>query len=204
PAEMKFPRLELMVAADTNLGIGKENKMAWHLPTEFSYYRRMTTSPAPGSNGKVHASIFATKTWQSIPQEMKPWGNTICFILSRSMTAKDVQGYSDVYIHSSIEDIIAHIRLPEMRKRIDRVWMHGGAFGYQEALRSKHFYRIYLTKIHAEFQCDVFFPRYDENRLKLVHDPDVPQGIQVDHGISYQVHVYETTGACPLIEDFAR
>ncbi len=197
-SEIEFPRLELMVATDLKLGIGKENKMAWHLPTEFSYYRRMT-SCADGSE-KVHASIFATKTWQSIPPEMKPWGNTICFILSRSMTEDDVRNYRDVYVHSSLEEIIAHMRETDMRKRIDRVWMHGGGFGYKEALLSKHFYRLYHTKIDAEFACDVFFPRYDECQLQIVHDPDVPQGTQLDHGISYQIHVYESTGVCPLLD----
>ena len=194
-AEIEFPRLELMVATDRNLGIGKGNKMAWHLPSEFAYYRRMTTA---GDEGKVHASIFATKTWQCIPAEMKPWGNTICFILTRSMTAEDVRAYQDVYVHSSLEEIIDHLRQPEIRERIDRVWVHGGGFGYSAALRSKHFYRLYQTKIDAEFQCDVLFPNYDENKLKLVHDPDVPQGIQVDGDINYKVFVYETTGICPL------
>lgn len=198
-AEIEFPRLELMVATDRNLGIGKENKMAWHLPSEFAYYKRMTTSTAGA--GKVHASIFATKTWQSIPPEMKPWGNTICFILSRSMTSEDVRSYRDVYVHSSLEEIIDHLRQPEIRQNIDRVWMHGGGFGYSAALRSKHFYRLYRTKIDADFTCDVFFPSYDENRLRLVRDLDVPQGIQVDGGINYQVFVYETTGICPLTDD---
>lgn len=200
---MEFPRLELIVAVERNLGIGKNNKLPWSISSEFAYYRRMTTS-APGSS-KVHASIYATKTWESIPPEQRPWGNTICFILSRSMTTEDVQHYRDVYVHSSLEDILKHLCQPEMRQRIDRVWMHGGVFGYNQALRSKHFHRMYITKIDAEYPCDVFFPRYDENRLKLVvdDDPRVPKGIQHDNNadVDFEVFVYETTGECPLIDD---
>lgn len=199
--EIEFPRLEIMVATDRNLGIGKNNKMPWRLPAEFAYYRRMTTS-SPGS-GKVHASIFATKTWQCIPPELKPWGNTICFVLSRSMTAEDVKHYRDVYVHSSLQDIIDHLCLPDIRQRIDRVWMHGGSIGYIETLRSKHFYRLYKTNIYAKYLCDTFFPRYDENRLKLIEDPNVPRGVQHDDtaNVDFEVFVYETTGNCPLIED---
>ena len=193
--EVEFPRLELIVAVDNDMGIGKENKMAWHLPTEFSYYRRMTTSA--GGADKVHASVYATKTWQSMPEQAKPWGNTICFILSRSLTVDDVRDYKDVYVHSSLQDIIDHLRRPEMRNRIDRVWIHGGAFLYKEAFLSKHFYRLYLTKIYDNFGCDAFFPPYDVSRLKLVHDPEVPNGIQHDNGIDYEISVYETV--CPLL-----
>lgn len=196
--EVEYPRLEVIVAADRNLGIGKDNKLPWRLPSEFAYYRGISSSKR-GSD-KVHASIYATKTWLSIPPESRPWGNTICFIISRSLKAEDVRQYRDVYVHSSLQEVIDHLRRPEMRERIDRVWVHGGAFGYAEALRSPHFYRLYRTKIHAEYPADTFFPRYDESCLKVVQDPDTPQGIQHDNGVDYEVVVYETTGVCPLME----
>ena len=86
-----------------------------------------------------------------------------------------------------------------MRERVDRIWVHGGVVTYTEALKSPHFYRLYITKIGATFPADVFFPRYDESRLSLVHDPLVPQGVQQDADIEYQVFVYETTGLNPLL-----
>ena len=196
--EIEYPRLEIVVAADRNLGIAKENKLPWRLPTELAYYKRLTTSPA--GSAKVHASIYATKTWNSIPETLRPWGNTICFILSRSMTAEDVRHYRDVYVHSSFQDIIDHLCQPEIKQRIDRIWMHGGVVGYTEAFRSKHFYRLYMTKIDAEFECDVFFPRVDESCLRIVEDPSVPKDVQTDNGLSYRICVYGSTGKCPLIE----
>ena len=196
---MEYPRLELMVATDNNLGIGKDNKLPWKIPSEFAYYRRMTSSAIDSK--KVHASIYATKNWHSLPETCKPWGNTICFILSRSIRQEDVSKYGqDVYVHSTWKAIIDHLCQPEIRERVDRIWVHGGVITYTEALRSPHFYRLYITRIEANFPADVFFPKFDESRMCLVHDPDVPQGIQHDADVDYQIFVYETIGLNPLLE----
>lgn len=51
----KYPKLELIVAADQNLGIGKDGKLPWHLPTEFAYFLRLTQNR---DQGKVHLPNF--------------------------------------------------------------------------------------------------------------------------------------------------
>lgn len=33
---------------------------------------------------------------------------------------------------------------------------------------SKYFYRLYLTDIKKHFDCDVFFPKFNEESLKKV------------------------------------
>lgn len=35
-------------------------------------------------------------------------------------------------------------------------------------MESEHFYRLYMTKILKHFDCDTFFPKYDENDLREV------------------------------------
>ncbi len=201
--KMDYPRLELLVATDKNLGIGKDNRLPWSIPSEFAYYKRMSTSPAGAA--KVHASIYGRKNWESIPEKVRPWGNTICFILSRTMKMEDVSKYgADVHVHSTWDAIIEHLRQPEMRERIDRVWVHGGEAIYKMAMRSSLFYRLYWSKINASYPVDVFFPVCDENRLKRVHDPDVPQGVHHDAGVDYEVFVYESKGVSPLLEDVSK
>ena len=56
--EVKYPRLELIVACDQNLGIGKDGTLPWSLPSEFAYYLRMAQNNRQNSEGKVHVSIF--------------------------------------------------------------------------------------------------------------------------------------------------
>jgi dihydrofolate reductase len=194
-----YPRLELMVACDQNLGIGKDGTLPWSLPSEFAYFLKMTQN-YQGTGGKVHVSIFGRANWESIAKtcgDSNPWKDTICFILSRSMDTHELP--NDVFVCSSFEDIINHLNKPEIRERVDRVWVHGGVSVYTEALRSPYFYRLYRTTIEAKYPADVFFPRVDETRLTLVHDPDVLQGPQHENGVNFQVFVFQTTGVNPLV-----
>ncbi len=61
----------------------------------------------------------------------------------------------------------------------------------QMAIESSLIHRIYLTKLVQEFDCDIFFPEFDKSQYKLVKDPDVPEGEQVEGEINYEFQVYE-------------
>ena len=39
---MSSPSITLIVAAAENNAIGKDNKMLWHLPTDFKYFKNST------------------------------------------------------------------------------------------------------------------------------------------------------------------
>lgn len=198
--EVPYPRLELMVACDQALGIGKDGTLPWSLPSEFAYFLKMTQN-REGNGGKVHASIFGRANWDSIAKTIgspdnNPWKDTICYILSRSMTNQELP--KDVYVCSSFQEIIDHLNRPEIKERVDRVWIHGGVSVYKEALGSPYFYRLYKTVIEATYPSDVFFPPVDETRLTLVHDADVLQGVQRENDINFQVFVFQSTGVNPL------
>ena len=196
--EVKYPRLELMVACDTNLGIGKDGTLPWSIPSEFAYYLRMTQNNRENSEGKVHASIFGWANWQSIAKMFKvenPWKDTICFILSEVAQEHEK---ADVYVCTSFQEIIDHLQRPEIKERIDRVWVHGGNSVFNEAFRSPHFYRLYQTRIENVYPADVFFPQIDESLLTLIHDPETLQGVQHENDVAFQVQVYQSTGVCPL------
>lgn len=193
---MEYPRLELIAAVDKNGGVGLDNRLPWQLASEWAYFQRMTI-PAQGC-GRIHAAIFGTRTWESIPAGMRPWRNCINYIISRSMTPSDVEQYEDVHVFRHLSEVVAHLRLPQVRHRVDRVWVHGGRIVWTQALRSTHFHRLYLTKIDAVYDADVYFPDVDESLLEKVHDADVPQGVRVDNGVAYTVNVFQTRGTSPI------
>lgn len=201
-SEIKHPKLELITACEQNFGIGINGELPWSIPSEFAYFVSMTKSRL-NSEGKVHASIFGRTTWDETAKifgtfEASPWKDTICFILSRSMPVPE--GFGNVYVCSTFQEVIDHLNRPEIKARVDRVWVHGGGKIYKEALGSPYFYRLYQSRIKASYNSDCFFPRFDESLMSLVHDPDVPQGIQHDNGIEYQVYVFQSNGVNPLLE----
>jgi dihydrofolate reductase len=103
-------------------------------------------------------------------------------------------------VSSDFQQIIHHLQNGAFRDQIDRIWVHGGRDIYAQAMHSSHFYRLYVTRIDAVYEADVFFPPVDWNKLNAVHDDQVPQGVQIDNGTEYSVFVYESNGSCPLIE----
>ena len=74
---------------------------------------------------------------------------------------------------------------------VDSIWLVGGSALYKYAMETSAAAHIYLTRIHAEFDCDTFFPQIDFDNYVEVNDPDVEREIQHEGNISYNYMVYE-------------
>jgi len=48
-----------------------------------------------------------------------------------------------------------------------------------------------MTRVLKDFECDVFCDPIDETKFKLVQDPRVPEDIQEENGLQFQVEVYQ-------------
>lgn len=52
--------------------------------------------------------------------------------------------------------------------------------------------RVYLTKIESDFNCDVFYPEFDDMQMfKEIKLSEVSQDVQEEKGVKYRFHVYE-------------
>lgn len=76
-------------------------------------------------------------------------------------------------------------------------------------MKSKNFFRLYLTEIKKEFDCDTFFPKMDVNLKEIegyvifiynrwvIHliifyrEPGIPEGIQEEKAIQFEYKLYE-------------
>ena len=61
-------RLSLIVAMAKNRVIGNKNKMPWHLPADFSYFKKTTTG---------HPVIMGRKTFESIGRPLPARRNVV-------------------------------------------------------------------------------------------------------------------------------
>src|SRR5262249_15619260 len=93
-----------------NRVIGAGNRIPWHLPEDFKWFKRMTT-------GQV--IVMGRKTFESIG---KPLPNRTTIVLSRS--ARPIQ---DVTVISSLSEI-------DLNRETRDVYICGGAQVYAEAL----------------------------------------------------------------------
>ncbi len=171
---MKF---SIIVAADINLGIGKDNKLPWHLPGDMKYFAEVTSDAA---EGKQNALIMGRKTWESIPAAHRPLKARLNVVLSRG----DVELPEGVLLEHSFEDAL---KMLDGRDDVGKVFIIGGANVFEQAINHPDCEKIYITEVVGEFECDVFFPMppdgvFEEKSVSETHK---------DEGGEYRFSVYE-------------
>jgi len=126
--------LSIIVAADRNNVIGKDNALIWHLPNDLRFFKEKTTG---------HAIVMGRRTFDSVG---KPLPNRRNIIITRNTDFK-VDGCEVV---TSLEAALALLN-PQ-----DENFIVGGEEIYRQALPLAD--RVYLTRIDHEFEGDRHFP----------------------------------------------
>lgn len=129
--------ISLVVAAAENNAIGKDNKLLWHLPDDFRHFKNLTTG---------HSILMGRKTFESFP---KPLPNRRHIVLSRQPNYAP-EG-ADI-----ARDLAQGLSLA---KDQNLLFIIGGAQIYKQAMDIAD--RIDLTRVHAHFNADAFFPDID-------------------------------------------
>jgi dihydrofolate reductase len=128
--------VSLIVAYDRNRGIGKDNKMPWHLPSELAHFKRTTM-------GKP--IVMGRKTHESIGRALPGRRN---IVITRNTI--DTQGVETA--HSMQEAL-------NLCNDTEEIMVIGGGQIYAAALPLAT--RVIATEIHADFDADVRFPELD-------------------------------------------
>ena len=168
---MKF---SLIAAVDSKMGIGKNGNLAWHLPADMEYFRRVTSG-----NGK-NAIIMGRTTWESIPNWRKPLKDRLNIVLT---TQKNYFVPEGVPRAGSLAEALA---IAEAQK-CEYVFVIGGAKVFVSAMAHPDCAKIYLTHIESDFDCDTFFPPVDLEKFTLASASEQLE----EHGLKFQFALYE-------------
>lgn len=134
--------MNIIVAADSNWGIGNHNSLLVQIPRDQKMFREMTM-------GKV--VVMGRKTLESLPQK-QPLKNRTNIILTtdHNYKAKDA-----ILVHS-IDEL-----LEELKKYKDEdIYIAGGESIYRQMLPYCNV--AHVTKIDYAYQADTYFPNLDE------------------------------------------
>uniref|UniRef100_A0A8C5S556 dihydrofolate reductase n=1 Tax=Laticauda laticaudata TaxID=8630 RepID=A0A8C5S556_LATLA len=138
---------------------------------------------------KQNVVIMGRKTWFSIPEKHRPLKNRINIVLSKEL--KDVPEGAH-YLAKSLEEALDHLETPEMKRKVDKVWIVGGSSIYKEAMERPIHHQLFVTRIMHDFESDTFFPEIDLKKYRLLPNyTDIPVDIQEENGIQYKFEVYE-------------
>lgn len=136
--------VSILVAKSKNDVIGKNNQLPWHLPADLKHFKDLTMG---------HHMIMGRKTFESIG---KPLPGRTSVIITRQ---KDYKAPGCIVV-SSIEDAL------KACVNDDEVFIIGGGEIFKETMNTAD--KIYLTEIGEEFEGDVFLPKIDLLKWKLI------------------------------------
>lgn len=133
----------MIVATGENNVIGKDNQLIWHLSDDLKRFKSLT-------NG--HHIIMGRKTFESFP---KPLPNRTHIVITRQESYRAPEG---VIIVNSLEEAMKAV------KNDSEPYIIGGGEIYKQGLAIAT--KIELTRVHANFEGDTYFPVLNKDHWK--------------------------------------
>lgn len=162
----------IIVAMDANRGIGKNNDLMWHLPSDMKFFKEKTTD---------NIVVMGRKNFESIPEKYRPLPNRENVILTRN---KEYKAEGCLVFHS-LADVLKHYENEEDRN----MFIIGGGEIYKEALKKDIVDEMFITKVNKTYDADTFFPEInlrDWRRSKILTNPE-----DKDHEAEFDIWKYE-------------
>ena len=149
--------------SQTNRAIGYQNRLLYHIKSDLTRFRELTTG---------HAIIMGRKTYESLPNGALPHRRNI--VVSRSM--KEMEGCE---VYSNLE-----AALKAAEGKTEETFIIGGESIYRQSLPAAH--KLYLTVVDdAPQQADAFFPEINPKEWKLIE-----KEMRNENGLSFSFLTY--------------
>lgn len=138
-------RTALIVAMDSERGIGKNNDLMWHLPNDMKFFKDTT-------QGQI--VVMGRKNYDSIPEKYRPLPNRLNVVLTRN---KDFIA-PDCLVFHSLDACLDYFKDETLRS----VFIIGGGEIYRMALESNVIDEMFITYVHHRYDAETFFPIFEE------------------------------------------
>lgn len=155
-------KLVIIAAAAENNALGINNDLPWHLPDDFKRFKQLTSG---------HKIIMGRKTLESFPKALPKREH---IVVTRD---KNYMPKFPCTIFNTLEDAIAFAKSDEL------AFIIGGGQIYEQSLQ--YATDIELTRIHAEFEADTYFPEVDPSIWELVQEEYHPKDERHKYDFTY-------------------
>lgn len=148
--------------SQTNRAIGYQNRLLYHIKSDLTRFRELTTG---------HTIIMGRKTYESLPNGALPHRRNI--VVSRSM--KEMEGCE---VYPNLDAALKAAESPQ------ETFIIGGESIYRQSLPAAH--KLYLTVVDdAPQQADAFFPEINPKEWKLIE-----KEMRNENGLSFSFLTY--------------
>lgn len=161
---MTEKKISIIVAIADNYAIGKDNQLLWHLPEDLKRFKALTSE---------HTVVMGKNTFFSLP--FKPLKNRNNIVIT-DIPGEIIEGCTMAY---GIEDAIQ-----KMDDEKENFIMGGGSV-YRQFLPVAQ--KLYLTRVHKDFDADCFFPEINFSEWNLVSEEKNMQDEKAGLIYSYQI-----------------
>lgn len=157
--------ITVIAAVAENNALGKENQLLWHLPDDFKRFKSLTSG---------HYIIMGRKTFESFP---KPLPNRTHVIISRQANYQP----EGCIVVNSLEQAM------EACPKTEEVFIIGGGEIYRQSIAVAD--KLDLTKVHASFEADTYFPGVDLSKWQLVFEEHHAKDERHDFAFTFQTYL---------------
>lgn len=153
--------------SQTNRAIGYQNRLLYHIKSDLTRFRELTTG---------HAIIMGRKTYESLPNGALPHRRNI--VVSRSM--KELEGCE---VYPNLDAALKAAESPQ------ETFIIGGESIYRQSLHAAH--KLYLTVVDdtainaTPQQADAFFPEINPEEWELIE-----KEMRNENGLSFSFLTY--------------
>ena len=146
---MTAPSISLVAACDRAWGIGRNNRMLWHLPADLAHFKKLTLG---------HTVVMGSRTYDSIGRAL-PGRRNIVLSRNADRTFPGAEKVDTPQAALSSADT-------------EQVMVIGGGEIYAAFLPLAK--TVYLTRVDAHMEADTFFPALDDREWVLADESIYP------------------------------
>jgi len=158
--------ISIIVAIASNYAIGKDNDLLWHISDDLKRFKRLTEN---------HFIIMGKRTYYSLPRRPLPKRtNMVITDIADEQIDNCLMAYS---IDNSIE---------KMDSSKENFIIGGGSI-YKQFMPLAN--KLYITRVHKDFDADTFFPEISLNEWELIEKVDVNDDEQNEFNYSFETYV---------------
>ncbi|MBR9689728.1 MAG: dihydrofolate reductase [Candidatus Altiarchaeota archaeon] len=154
----------VIIAAVSEDGyIGGDGKIPWKLPKDLTRFKKLTIG---------HPVIMGRKTYESLPESVRPLPNRLSYVLSRNDEYDPLNG--EVVVAQSLDHAIGLVQQkhPHLEGiNYDVVYIIGGEEVYKEGIEIAD--KLEMTHVHRKTGGDKRFPEIDLRIWKDVETHDL-------------------------------
>ncbi len=158
-------QISIIVAIAANNAIGKDNDLLWHISKDLQRFKSLTEG---------HTIVMGKKTYFSLPRRPLP--------KRTNMVITDVDGeqIDNCLMAYSIDEAIAKMEVDNEN------FIIGGGSIYRQFMTVAD--KLYITRVHKDFEGDVFFPEIDSKTWKLLSSEKITNDAQNDFSYTFEIY----------------